>query len=154
MDSRKEKEIFLLNCVFARILFLRRYDAELFSGDSPQIKDPTLFFFSPNSILERMYFFYFHFFSRDKMSFQEGEAQAVTEPSNDNAVTKLNHDDVAENNEKKEREQREEEMIEKAVAFWNHPSLRDVSSTEKRSYLTERQGLTSAQVMKVWERIL
>ena len=88
------------------------------------------------------------------MSFQQGEAQAATKLSNDDAVTKLNHDDVVENNEKKDREQREEEMIEKAVAFWNHPSLRDVSSTEKRTYLTERQGLTSAQVMKVWERIV
>ena len=42
-------------------------------------------------------------------------------------------------------------MIQKAITFWNHPALRDVPSTEKRSYLNEHQGLTNAQIHKVWE---
>ena len=49
---------------------------------------------------------------------------------------------------------KQEEMIQKAVAFWNHPSLQDVPSSEKRLYLQEQQGLTNTQIHKVWEEIV
>ncbi len=49
---------------------------------------------------------------------------------------------------------REQNMIQKALTFWNHPSLKDVPSSEKRLYLQEQQGLTNAQIHKVWEEVV
>ena len=51
-------------------------------------------------------------------------------------------------------QQNEQEMIQKGIAFWNHPALRDIPSSEKRSYLKEQQGLTNSQIHKVWEEIV
>ncbi len=65
-------------------------------------------------------------------------------------------DDAATNDaeESKSNDRQQREMIQKAVAFWNHPSLQDVPSSEKRLYLQEQQGLTNAQIHQVWEEIV
>jgi hypothetical protein len=47
----------------------------------------------------------------------------------------------------------EEEKIDKALKFWNHPSLQNITSEEKRVYLRER-GITDAQIHKAWERMV
>ncbi len=62
---------------------------------------------------------------------------------------------VGEQVETKDRDpqQNEQEMIQKGIAFWNHPALRDIPSSEKRSYLREQQGLTNSQIHKVWQEI-
>jgi len=71
--------------------------------------------------------------------------------TSDDVVTKNAVIDLAETNEQQGREQ---EMIQKALTFWNHPALRDVPSSEKRRYLQDQQGLTNAQIHKVWEEIV
>ena len=45
-----------------------------------------------------------------------------------------------------------ESNIEKAVRFWNHPSLLEIPSDQKLLYLKER-GVTQEEVHQAWERI-
>lgn len=40
-----------------------------------------------------------------------------------------------------------------AIRFWNHPSLANVSSEDKRSYL-HAKGVSDAEIHKAWERIV
>ena len=46
----------------------------------------------------------------------------------------------------------DEENVGKAIRFWTHPSLRDISSEEKLAYLHER-GISKSQIQKAWEKI-
>ena len=46
----------------------------------------------------------------------------------------------------------DEENIGKAIRFWTHPTLRDVSPQEKLAYLHE-QGVSRNQIHKAWEKI-
>jgi hypothetical protein len=93
---------------------------------------------------------------------QKHEAVESSAVSNDivlsnNDDARIVNDEVVGDDEKKERERRQEQeqkLIQKAIAFWNHPALRDVPFTEKRSYLHEQQGLTDAQIHKVWEEMV
>mmetsp|Transcript_11918 Transcript_11918/g.28255 ORF Transcript_11918/g.28255 Transcript_11918/m.28255 type:complete len:667 (+) Transcript_11918:80-2080(+) len=66
----------------------------------------------------------------------------------------LVNDAVVEVDKEEQERIKEQEIIKKAVAFWNNPVLRDVSASEKRSYLHEKQGLTNAQIYKVWEELV
>jgi hypothetical protein len=45
-----------------------------------------------------------------------------------------------------------EANIEKAIRFWQHPSLMDIPSDQKRQYLNER-GVTDEEIHKAWQRI-
>mmetsp|Transcript_2430 Transcript_2430/g.5655 ORF Transcript_2430/g.5655 Transcript_2430/m.5655 type:complete len:551 (-) Transcript_2430:64-1716(-) len=46
-----------------------------------------------------------------------------------------------------------EANIEKAIRFWNHPSVANISSEDKRSYL-HAKGVSDAEIYKAWERIV
>lgn len=46
-----------------------------------------------------------------------------------------------------------EANIQKAIRFWNHPSLANISSEEKRGFL-HAKGVTDAEIHKAWERIM
>jgi hypothetical protein len=62
--------------------------------------------------------------------------------------------DKNQNQNQDEQEKEEKDKIQKGIAFWNHPSLQDISPVKKRTYLYERQGLTDNQIHKVWEDIV
>ena len=47
----------------------------------------------------------------------------------------------------------EQEKIDKAIKFWSHPSLHNVSSEEKRAFL-HGQGLNDAQIHRAWEKMI
>ena len=80
---------------------------------------------------------------------------SATETKTEMGVKNANESIAGEEVEKNDRgpQQNEQEMIQKGIAFWNHPALRDIPSSEKRSYLKEQQGLTNSQIHKVWEEI-
>ncbi|CAJ1966961.1 unnamed protein product [Cylindrotheca closterium] len=50
-------------------------------------------------------------------------------------------------------EEESEANIETAIRFWNHPSLANISSADKRSYL-HAKGVSDAEIHKAWERIV
>jgi hypothetical protein len=50
-------------------------------------------------------------------------------------------------------EKEDRSTIEKAVTFWNHPSLAGVSSEEKCNYLRKQCGLSEKQIHQVWEQM-
>ncbi|KAL3945786.1 MAG: hypothetical protein SGBAC_000175 [Bacillariaceae sp.] len=45
-----------------------------------------------------------------------------------------------------------EANIEKAIRFWNHPSLANISSEDKRGYL-HAKGVSDAEIYNAWERM-
>ncbi|KAG7346457.1 PUB domain containing protein [Nitzschia inconspicua] len=55
--------------------------------------------------------------------------------------------------QQQQEEDDDEQKIEKAIQFWNHPSLQNVTSEEKRAYLHKR-GLTDDLIHKAWDRML
>jgi hypothetical protein len=51
-------------------------------------------------------------------------------------------------------EKEDRSTIERAVTFWNHPSLAGVSSEEKCNYLRKQCGLSEKQIHQVWEQMM
>lgn len=73
---------------------------------------------------------------------QRGDNDVPTTTTTIEATTAINED-------KKD----DQEKIDKAIKFWSHPLLQNVSSNEKRVYLRER-GITDAILHKAWDRML
>ncbi|KAG7364915.1 PUB domain containing protein [Nitzschia inconspicua] len=77
-----------------------------------------------------------------------------TNKNNNNAGRLLSPNDKLEDQDQDQQQQQDDEQkIEKAIQFWNHPSLKNVTSEEKRAYLHKR-GLTDDLIHKAWDRML
>ena len=77
---------------------------------------------------------------------EKEEVESSEKPTNDV--------DNSNNNNNNNNIEEERSIIEKAMKFWNHPSLSNVSSEEKCNYLRNQCGLTEKQIHHVWEQMM